>query len=59
MNIEKGVVEKLVITGASLTDGRGTLDPIAVMVEDFIPGAGRITITCCGEAWTMNSRRKP
>lgn len=28
------------------------LDPIRVMAENYVPGKGRITITCFGKAWT-------
>lgn len=28
------------------------MDHISVIVEDFGPGAGKITITSCGQAWT-------
>lgn len=52
MNISKSLVEKLMITGAKMPNGLGTLDPIAVMLEDFGPGAGKITITCFGQAWS-------
>jgi hypothetical protein len=39
------------ITKLVITDVKG-MDPISVMAEDFGPGAGKITITCWGEAWT-------
>ena len=52
MKIEQSQVTKLMITGAKMPDGLGTLDPIAVIVENFEPGAGKITITCFGEAWS-------
>ena len=28
------------------------LDPVRVMIENYDPGKGRITITCYGQAWT-------
>ena len=28
------------------------LDPVRVMIENYEPGKGRITITCYGKAWT-------
>ncbi len=35
----------------TITDVDG-LDPIRVMIENYEPGQGRITITCYGRAWT-------
>ena len=52
MKVETSQVKKLLITGAKLPEGLGTLDPISVIVENFGPGAGKITITCFGEAWS-------
>lgn len=52
MNITKSTVEKIIITGAERFPGCGSLDPISVIVEDFGPGQGKITITCFGEAWS-------
>lgn len=52
MKITRSTVEKIVIANAVMSDGCGTLDPIAVMIEDCGDGAGKITITCWGEAWT-------
>lgn len=46
MKLSTTQVTKLLIT--DLTD----MDPIALIVEDFSPGAGKITITSAGEAWT-------
>lgn len=46
MKIEESTVKKLMITGVE------NLDPVAVMVENFGPGQGKITITCFGEAWS-------
>ena len=46
MKIEQSQVTKLMITGVK------DLDPVAVIVENFGPGAGKITITCFGEAWS-------
>ncbi|WP_330162851.1 hypothetical protein, partial [Enterobacter hormaechei] len=28
------------------------LDPVRVMIENYEPGKGRVTITCYGKAWT-------
>ncbi|HHQ6593912.1 TPA: hypothetical protein ACSTLU_000116 [Serratia fonticola] len=33
-------------------DGAQALDPVTVLIEDILPGAGRITIICWGEVWT-------
>lgn len=52
MTVERYTVEKLLIRNAPVSDGLGTLDPVSVIVEDFGPGAGKITITCFGEAWS-------
>lgn len=52
MKITESMVRKLVITEASRREGLGTLDPISVIVEDYGPGEGKITITCFGEAWS-------
>lgn len=46
MKLSTTQVTKLLIT--DLTH----MDPIALIVEDFGPGAGKITITSAGEAWT-------
>lgn len=46
VTIEKIDVLSLVITGAE------RLDPVRVMIENYEPGKGRITITCYGKAWT-------
>ena len=52
MKITRSTIEKIVISNAAMPDGCGTLDSIAVMIEDCGDGAGKITITCWGEAWT-------
>ena len=52
MKISETNVRKLIITDAPMPEGRGVLDPISVYIEDFGPGAGKITITCFGEAWS-------
>ncbi|MFZ2269067.1 MAG: hypothetical protein WAV95_15940 [Azonexus sp.] len=46
MEIEESTVKKITIRNVQ------NLDPVAVMVEDFGPGEGKITITCFGEAWS-------
>ncbi|WP_313129473.1 hypothetical protein [Pseudescherichia vulneris] len=44
--VEKINVLSFIITGAE------RLDPVRVMIENYEPGKGRITITCYGQAWT-------
>lgn len=46
MKVTTSTVTKLAIAGLS------DMDAISAMIEDFGPGAGKITITCAGEAWT-------
>ncbi|ECD3753445.1 hypothetical protein E0S44_14755 [Salmonella enterica subsp. enterica serovar Orion] len=46
MTVEKINVLSFIITGAE------RLDPVRVMIENYEPGKGRITITCYGKAWT-------
>ena len=46
VTVEKIDVLSFVITGAE------RLDPVRVMIENYEPGKGRITITCYGKAWT-------
>ncbi|EHH2973090.1 hypothetical protein J7Y79_004373 [Salmonella enterica] len=46
MTVEKINVLSFIITGAE------RLDPVRVMIENYEPGKGRITITCFGKAWT-------
>lgn len=46
MRIERSTSDKLRIVGAPL------LDPIVVYVDEAGPGAGGITLTCYGKAWT-------
>lgn len=46
MNIVQGTITQLTISDAP------RLDPIRVMIENYVPGQGRITITCYGRAWT-------
>lgn len=42
----------LTITDAPMPPGLGVLDHIHVVTADDAPGAGRLTITCYGRAWT-------
>ncbi|EAR9329270.1 TPA: hypothetical protein R4G38_003222 [Salmonella enterica subsp. enterica serovar Kentucky] len=44
-------VEKIDVLSFVLTDLE-RLDPVRVMIENYEPGKGRITITCFGKAWT-------
>lgn len=46
ITIEKMDVLSFTITGAE------RLDPVRVMIENYEPGKGRITVTCYGQAWT-------
>lgn len=46
ISVEKNNVLSVTITGAE------RLDPIRVMIENYEPGKGRITVTCYGKAWT-------
>ena len=46
MKITTNQVTKMVISDVK------SLDPVAVIVENFGPGEGKITITCFGEAWS-------
>lgn len=46
MNIEKSMVQKILITGLK------RLDPISVYLEDFGGGRGKLIITGFGEAWS-------
>ena len=44
-------VEKIDVLSFVLTDLE-RLDPVRVMIENYEPGKGRITIICYGKAWT-------
>ena len=44
-------IEKIDVLSFVLTDLE-RLDPVRVMIENYEPGKGRITITCYGKAWT-------
>ncbi|ENA1584359.1 hypothetical protein ABFW48_003508, partial [Salmonella enterica] len=44
-------VEKIDVLSFVLTDLE-RLDPVRVMIENYEPGKGRVTITCYGKAWT-------
>ena len=46
MKITETKVQSLEITGVE------RLDPVRVVIENYEPGKGRITITCYGKAWT-------
>lgn len=48
MKIESKKVDTL-----RITEVKG-LDPITVMLENFEPGKGKITIECFGESWTAS-----
>lgn len=44
-------VEKSDVLAFTISDVEH-LDPVRVMIENYEPGKGRITITCFGKAWT-------
>ncbi|PAC67742.1 hypothetical protein CGS27_25770, partial [Enterobacter cloacae] len=44
-------VEKSDVLAFTISDVE-RLDPVRVMIENYDPGKGRITITCFGKAWT-------
>lgn len=44
-------VEKMDVLAYTVT-GAERLDPVRVMIENYEPGKGRITVTCYGRAWT-------
>lgn len=46
ITIEKMDVISFTINGAE------RLDPVRVMIENYEPGKGRITVSCYGQAWT-------
>ncbi|WP_025903447.1 hypothetical protein [Tatumella sp. UCD-D_suzukii] len=46
VTVEKTDVLSFIISGVE------RLDPVRVMIENYGPGRGRITITCYGKAWT-------
>jgi hypothetical protein len=45
-------LEKVQTTSFRIRDILGVPDPVTVHIEDYGTGAGSITITCCGNAWT-------
>lgn len=48
----KVTVEKMDVLAFTVT-GAESLDPVRVMIENYEPGKGRITITCFGKAWNV------
>lgn len=44
-------IETTEVLSFTITDVE-RLDPVRVMIENYEPGKGRITITCFGKAWT-------
>lgn len=44
-------VEKSDVLAFTISDAE-RLDPVRVMIENYEPGKGRITVTCYGQAWT-------
>jgi hypothetical protein len=53
MRIERdiGITESLTIFDATMPPGKGTLDPITVILRDF-GGSGQIIVECYGTAWS-------
>ncbi|QEG12201.1 hypothetical protein OMEGA_135 [Klebsiella phage vB_KaeM_KaOmega] len=49
MQIKRSTIEKIRIE--DIQDSH-RLDPVEVIVENFEPGAGKITISCYGQVWT-------
>ena len=45
-----GITESLTIYEAAMPHGKGTLDPINVILRDF-GGQGQIIVECYGDAW--------
>lgn len=52
MNAEKATVSAFVISNAPMPPNRGVLDPILVVIRDFAPGRGQLTVECYGSAWS-------
>ena len=48
----KGTHNDFTIYNFPMLPGRGTLDPVRVILNDYGPGRGGIILTCFGEAWT-------
>lgn len=46
-----GITESLTIYDAKMPPGKGSLDPINVILRDF-GGAGQIIVECYGDAWS-------
>ena len=44
-------IEKMDVLAFTISEVE-RLDPVRVMIENYEPGKGRITITCFGKAWT-------
>jgi hypothetical protein len=45
-----GITESLTIYEANMPPGKGTLDPVTVILRDF-GGQGQIIVECYGDAW--------
>lgn len=51
MRIEhSGITELITIYEARMSSGRGILDPVTVILRDFV-GSGQIIVECYGDAW--------
>lgn len=46
------IVDAFTIQGAMRSPGRGTLDPITVILQDHGDNRGTLIVTCYGQAWT-------
>ncbi|WP_097570952.1 hypothetical protein [Escherichia coli] len=44
-------IEKMDVLAFTISEVE-RLDPVRVMIENYEPGKGRITLTCFGKAWT-------
>ncbi len=51
MKVTAANVTMLTIENAARLPGRGVLDPIRVITEDYELGKGRMTVTCFDSAW--------
>lgn len=49
MQVKRTTVEKIRIEDINETH---RLEPVEVIVENFEPGTGKITISCYGQVWT-------
>lgn len=50
--IKHSGLDTFTIHGAQQSDGGGTFNPVTVILQDTEDGAGTLTVTCWGLAWT-------